>query len=214
MVVAVSNQKGGCGKSTVACHLAVMSAVDGKKTLLVDMDPQGSALAFREIRSDSLPNFIATKEDKPLLHRQIDEYTKDYERIIVDSGGRDSKLFRSAMLSADLIVIPYEPGQFDFLSLQDTLETLGEVRSIKDVDALIVLNKLIVGTKLSSGAFEEVKRIADANHVKIAHTQLGMRVGYSEAIGKGMSVTECHGDNFNYPKVEMKSLYEEIFTKE
>ena len=51
-VIAVLNQKGGSGKTTIATHLAAHSALQGKRTVLADADPQGSATRWAERRAE------------------------------------------------------------------------------------------------------------------------------------------------------------------
>lgn len=54
----VFNRKGGVGKSSVVCNLAAVSAAEGRKTLVVDLDPQANASQYLlgEAASDSTPN--------------------------------------------------------------------------------------------------------------------------------------------------------------
>ncbi|MCD7742131.1 MAG: ParA family protein [Ruminococcus sp.] len=57
-VIAVSNQKGGVGKSTTVVNLAAVFGIKGKKVLIVDFDPQGNSTTSLGIRKKSVRNTI------------------------------------------------------------------------------------------------------------------------------------------------------------
>ena len=94
-VIVVANQKGGVGKSTISCNLGVASALSGHKTLIIDADPQGSSATFRAVREKDDLKVISII--KPTIHKDIQDFTS-FDRVIVDAGGRDSAVFRSAIL--------------------------------------------------------------------------------------------------------------------
>jgi len=212
MIISVANTKGGCGKSTLACNLAVMCAKDKKSVVLFDLDPQRSAYRFREMRMDKdCVQFPVYMSGLALVHDIKNNSLDSTERIIVDSGGRDSKLFRTAMLAADILLIPVEPGQFDLLALEETMIIYDDVRTIKPVKAIIVINKNREGRNLSNVVFTTIKEIAADHGVSVANSKLGDRAGFGEATVNGLGIVECSGKNYDYAKAEMKALYEEIF---
>lgn len=76
-VIAVLNQKGGSGKTTIATHLARPLQLDGAEVLLVDSDPQGSARDWAAVKEDHPVTVVGI--DRPTIDRDLKQITrKDY----------------------------------------------------------------------------------------------------------------------------------------
>lgn len=206
-IVSVVNQKGGVGKSTIACNIAVMAALDGKKTLIIDADPQGSSMAFRAIRSAD--DIKAVQITQPTIHKDIGEFD-NFDLIVIDAGGRDNTLFRSAVTAASkgILLIPILPSQYDVWATEDTFKILEEARVYVDIDAYALLNQAIQNANVVKEAKEAIAELTGESNVKIMDTVLYSRVDYKKSISEGLNVVEWA------PKGkaagEMEQLYEEL----
>ena len=124
MIVTVGNTKGGVGKTTIAVNLAVEAAKDGKTVLLIDTDPQGSSTAFRTEREKDDIKAVALVSDK--LHKDIQGFVSAFNFIIIDAGGRDNAVFRSAVAACNLFLLPVLPSQFDVWAAEDAVKVFKE----------------------------------------------------------------------------------------
>jgi len=80
-VIAVLNQKGGSGKTTIATHLARALQLDGHDILLVDSDPQGSARDWAAVREDQLVPVVGL--DRPTIDRDLKSIARK-EYVVID----------------------------------------------------------------------------------------------------------------------------------
>lgn len=130
MIVALLNQKGGVGKTTLALHLAGEWALHGRRVTLVDADPQGSALDWSQQRArenvSRLFGVVGLARDT--LHREAPEIARTADHVVIDGPPRVAGLMRSALLAADLVLIPVQPSPLDGWASAEMLALLREAR--------------------------------------------------------------------------------------
>src|SRR5262245_25926650 len=111
LIIGVLQQKGGVGKTTLALNLAADYARSRHRVLLVDADPQGSALAWSSVR-EKPPLFPVIGMPKPTLHKDLPPVAANYEVVIIDGAPRVNELARSAILACDFVLVPVQPSPF------------------------------------------------------------------------------------------------------
>jgi chromosome partitioning protein len=115
-VIAVLNQKGGSGKTTIATHLARALQLDGHDVLLVDSDPQGSARDWAAVREDQPVPVVGL--DRPTIDRDLKSIARK-EYVIIDGAPQAHDLAVSALKAAHFVLIPVQPSPYDIWATSD-----------------------------------------------------------------------------------------------
>jgi len=184
-VISLLNQKGGVGKTTLSIHIATALAECGT-VLLVDADPQGSALDWKAQRS-APDKFPVIGLPKPTLHREVSAIGQHYDWIVIDGPPRVNELAKSAIAASDIVLIPVQPSPFDVWAAQDIIDLVNECSVIKpDLQTRFVINRLFSGTKLGA----EVNEALAGFEIPVMHAAIRNRTEYAKAVRLGMTAVE------------------------
>lgn len=151
-VIAVLNQKGGAGKTTVATHLARAIQLTGAGVVLVDSDPQGSARDWAAVREDQPVPVIAI--DRPTLERDLARIAGGHDYAVIDGAPQAHDLALSAIRAADLVLIPVQPSPYDVWATSDLVDLVRQRRELADgrPGAAFVISRAIRGTRIEGEA--------------------------------------------------------------
>lgn len=184
MIVALLNQKGGVGKTTLALHLAGQWARQGARVTVVDADPQGSALDWSQARAaEGLARLFGVLGlARDTLHREAPELARDADHVVIDGPPRVAALMRSALLAADLVLIPVQPSPLDGWASAEMLALLAEAKVYRpQLAARFLLNRCAARTVI---ARETAAALADQNP-PLLRQRIGQRVLFAEAVQHG-----------------------------
>lgn len=131
IIVALLQIKGGSGKSTLTQNLAVSFAHSNLKVKIIDCDIRQrtcSKWVFRrnEYHSDKPRIFSSIQVDD--LKNSTVEDSKNYDVVIIDVQGSDSKSLRTALLISDIVYIPFTPSQNDIEVIEELSVLLEETQ--------------------------------------------------------------------------------------
>jgi chromosome partitioning protein len=186
MIFGVLNQKGGVGKTTLSVNLAACLARTGARVLLIDADPQGSALDWAAARQ-SEPLFSVVGFPRATIHKEIAQLGQGYEHIIIDGPPRVTDLARSAIMASDIVVIPVQPSPYDIWAAEEVVKLITEARVYKEnIKSVFVVNRKITNTAIG----RDVRDALAAYPVHVLNASVAQRVVFAEAAAQGQAIFE------------------------
>lgn len=196
MVIAVVNEKGGSGKSTLAINLSSKFKQEGKDVILIDSDPQRSIEHFLNFRDENLElPFNSLSKLGDTLAKEIKNLQEKYGMVVIDTGGRDSKEMRQALIIADVVIVPIVPSALDISVFEKMINIIEEAKIINEN-----LIPLIVISRASPNPFLE-KKIAQLQEYLmeknlkdfiLAKSIIFEREAFKSAIFEGKTITEMN----------------------
>ena len=205
-VIAVLNQKGGSGKTTIATHLARALQLEGKEVLLVDSDPQGSARAWAAVREDQPVTVVGI--DRPTIGRDLKNVAHQ-EFVVIDGAPQAADLAVSAIKAADFVLIPVQPSPYDIWATAELVDLVKQRIEVTDgvLQAAFVVSRAIKGTRIGA----EVAEALNGYELPVLDARITQRVSYPGTAATGTTVldSEPNGD----AAAEVRALAAEITQK-
>ncbi len=189
-VIALLNQKGGAGKTTLATHLAGELAMTGSRVTLLDADPQGSALDWAQRRLQNgqgrLYGVFGLARDS--LHQEAPQIALQADYVVIDGPPRVAALARSALLAADLVLIPVQPSAYDVWASHEMVQLVIEARVFRpQLRAAFVVNRRVVGTVIGR---EARNALADQPFAALP-TEISQRIVFADSVAAGRLACEA-----------------------
>ena len=202
--IAFLNQKGGVGKTTLAVHVADSLARSKQNVLLVDADPQGSALDWAAARLGD-PLFPVAGLPRASIHKELSKLAKGYEYVIIDGPPRVYDVARSAIMASDVVLIPVQPSPYDVWAAKEIVDLITEASIYNPrLKAAFVINRKITNTALGRDVVEALAGYP----IPVFETAICQRIALAESAAQGQTVFETAPDN--PASKELRNLVKEI----
>ncbi len=199
-VITIAQQKGGAGKTTLVCHLAVALSQRGYRVALIDIDPQGSLTQWHKLREERMGEDYTGMHFSALsgwrVGSEVSRLRRDYDVILIDSPPHVETDARTAIRSADLVLVPVQPSPTDLWATQATIKFAGSER----VPVRTILNRVNAKSKIVEKIRAELPELTDS--------VIGNRVVFASSIMEGKGVTEV--DPKSLASAEIKALVKEM----
>lgn len=177
--IVVASRKGGAGKTTISCHLAVEAERCGASVALIDTDPMQGLTAWYAARQAPTPLLFRTEGDLPAALRNMRESAVDL--VFIDTPPAINADLDVTLRHADLVLIPVQPSPDDLRAVGSTVEMVNRAGR----PHLFIVNRVKPRTRLSGETAIELSQ-----HGPVCTTLVMDRIAYAVAKADGRTAPE------------------------
>jgi len=205
-IISIANQKGGTGKTTLSMNLAAGLAQQGR-TLLIDADPQGSAVQWSNLSTDEKPFPVSVISVGNNLKRETERFAKDYDYLVIDCPPTlETGVMQAALQISDTVLIPVLPSPIDLWASIRITDAIEQAKiGNRKLKPFIVVNQLEPRSALSTAMKEALEEF----DIPALKTGIRRRAIYRNAAIEGLSVY-CMGKRGDAATQEINTIIKEV----
>ena len=178
------------------------------RVLVVDTDQQGTCLKWAAMATEEIP-FPATVIGitEPIVHRQIPNLRKNYDFVLIDTPPHAEAVARSAIIAADLVIIPVLPSPVDLWSAATTRKIVLDAQvQFPNIACRLLLSRVVSNTALAHETLEAL----EVYDIPILSTWLHQRQAYPRSALRGGTVLDLEARTGGQAAEEVNQLSCEI----
>ena len=203
-VIALLNEKGGSGKSTVAINLACAMHRAGLRVVLIDADPQGTARDWREASPEDVDLPPVVVLDRPeILLSSIKTLAADF--AVIDTPAKAEKMSANVVRIAHVAIVPVQPSNADLWASAAAVKLIQSKRDVGgEIEAAFLASRVSSSTNLSK---EILRGTWNEYGIDMLNQAISNRVSYAQSLSDGVSVYETRDGQ---AKAEIDLILQEL----